>query len=118
MIGDFRDADVWRKAHEFVLTAYRMSHQFPKFEVYALGDQLRRAAVSIPANFAEGFRRRGKADKLRFYNIAEASADECAYYLILIADLGYADTREAAKQLDEVSRMLSAYCRTIRTRRT
>ena len=56
---------------------------------------MRSAAVSVPANIAEGFRRRGKADKARFMNIAEGSLEECRYYLILVKDLGYADTGES-----------------------
>src|SRR5882724_10086977 len=56
---------------------------FPRQETYGLSQQLRRAAVSIPANIAEGFRRRGKADKARFMNLAEGSLEECRYYLIL-----------------------------------
>ena len=57
---------------------------------------MRRAAVSVPANIAEGFRRRGKPDKARFMNMAEGSLEECRYYLILAQDLGYGDTRNLA----------------------
>jgi four helix bundle protein len=65
--------------------------------------------VSIPANIAEGFRRRGHADKARFMNIAEGSIEECRYYLILAKDLGYGDTVALSNVLEEVSRMLNAY---------
>lgn len=75
--------------------------------------QLRRAAVSIPANISEGFRRRGKADKARFMNIAHGSLEECRYYLILSQDLNYGDSGELMRQLDEVSRMLSVYSKAI-----
>jgi four helix bundle protein len=88
----FQDLVVWRKAHEFVLTIYPFTADFPRPETYGLAQQLRRAAVSIPANIAEGFRRRGKADKARFMNIAEGSIEECRYYLILAKDLNYGDT--------------------------
>ena len=71
--------------------------------------QMRRAAVSIPANIAEGFRRRGKADKARFMNMAEGSIEECRYYLILAKDLGYGDTARSTASWEEVSRLLSAY---------
>ena len=70
---------------------------FPKQETYGLSLQMRRAAVSIPANIAEGFRRRGKADKARFMNMAEGSLEECRYYLILAQDLGYGDTRTGSR---------------------
>ncbi len=76
---------------------------------------MRRAAVSIPANIAEGFRRRGKADKARFMNMAEGSIEECRYYLILAKDLGYGDTAGLNNILEEVSRMLNAYAAAILT---
>jgi four helix bundle protein len=88
----FRDLMVWRKAHEFVLAVYRFTSTFPKSEIYGLAQQMRRAAVSIPANIAEGFTRRGKTDKARFMNIAESSLEESRYYLILSQDLGYGQT--------------------------
>ena len=74
-----------------------------------------RAAVSVPANIAEGFRRRGKADKARFMNMAEGSLEESRYYLILAQDLGYAETAKLASALEEVSRLLSAYAAAILT---
>jgi four helix bundle protein len=79
----FRDLQVWRKAHEFVLAAYSYTADFPKHEIYGLTSQMRRASVSIPANIAEGFRRQGRADKARFMNMAQGSLEECRYYLIL-----------------------------------
>jgi len=88
----FQDLVVWRKAHELVLAVYSFTADFPKQETYGLALQMRRAAVSVPANIAEGFRRRGKADKARYMNMAEASLEESRYYLILAKDLGYGDT--------------------------
>ncbi len=105
----FRDLLVWRKAHEFVLAVYAFTAGFPKPETYGLALQLRRAAVSIPANIAEGFRRRGQADKARFMNVAEGSLEECRYYLILAHDLGYGDTDQLAVLLEETSKLLNAY---------
>ena len=104
---------VWQKAHTWVLDIYGLTGRFPKYELYGLTSQLRRAAVSIPANIVEGFRKKGNADKLRFYNISQGSAEECRYYLILAHDLGYADTRLQMSKLDEVCRMLDAYIRAI-----
>jgi len=109
----FRDLAVWRKAHEFVLAVYTFTAGFPRQETYGLALQMRRAAVSIPANIAEGFRRRGKADKARFMNVAEGSVEECRYFLILAADLGYGDTSNLAASLEEISRMLNAYASAI-----
>jgi four helix bundle protein len=100
---------VWRKAHDFVLAIYAYSARFPKHETYGLTGQMRRAAISIPANIAEGFRRRGKGDKARFMNIAEGSLEECRYYLILAQDLGYGDTTDLSNKAEEVSRLLTAY---------
>ena len=77
--------------------------------------QMRRAAVSIPANIAEGFRRRGKADKARYMNIAEGSLEECRYYLILASDLGYGDTKTLTAALEKTSRLLNAYSAAILT---
>jgi four helix bundle protein len=105
----FEDLVVWQKAHQFVLAAYRLSQTFPRSEAYGLSPQLRRAAVSIAANIAEGFKKRGKADKLRFYNIAQGSVEESRYYLILVKDLGYGDVSELGQQLEEVSKLLEAY---------
>ena len=111
----FQDLLVWQKAHGFVLKAYAFTAMFPKQETYGLSLQMRRAAVSIPANIAEGFRRRGKADKARFLNIAEGSVEECRYFLILAKDLGYGDAQKLSATLEEVSRLLNAYTTAILT---
>jgi four helix bundle protein len=111
----FRDLIVWQKAHEYALATYTFTGTFPKAETYGLSSQMRRAAVSIPANIAEGFRKRGRADKARFMNIAEGSIEECRYYLILGQDLGYGQTAALMSLLEEVSRLLNAYARAILT---
>ena len=109
----FRDLVVWRKAHEFVLAVYRYTAGFPKQETYGLSIQMRRAAVSIAGNVAEGFRKRGRADKVRFMNTAEGSIEESRYYLILAEDLGYGKTEHLMHLLEEVSRLLNAYSKAI-----
>jgi four helix bundle protein len=109
----FRDLVVWQKSHEFVMAVYRLSAGFPKHELFGLTNQLRRAAVSIAANIAEGFKRRGRGDKARFLNIAQASLEECRYYLILAQDLHYAETASAMALLEEASRCLEAYVKRI-----
>lgn len=109
----FRDVELWKKAHAWVLAIYKYSDHFPRREMFVLTSQLRRAAISIPANFAEGFKKRGKADKVRFYNIAQGSIEECRYYLILAQDLGYGDSDALHNSLEIVSKMLEAYSRAV-----
>lgn len=104
---------MWQKAHQFVLDVYVMTEKFPKTEIYGLTSQLRRAAVSIAANIAEGFKKRGYKDKARFYNISQGSLEECHYYLILANDLDYSDTDHLVGNLMEVSKMLGAYRRKV-----
>jgi len=105
----FRDVLVWQKAHAFTLAVWSITATFPKEEMFVITAQLRRAAMSVPSNFVEGFRKRTKPDKLRFYNIAQGSADECLYQLILAHDLKYADTTLLRSDLEEVSRLLQGY---------
>ena len=88
---NFQDLVVWQKAHQFVLSVYLYSEYFPKSELYGLTSQLRRSAVSIPANIAEGFKKKTRPDKARYLNIAQGSLEESRYYLILAKDLGYGD---------------------------
>lgn len=111
--GSFKDLLVWQKAHQFVLDVYTLTQSFPKSEVYGLSSQLRRAAISIPANIAEGFKKQSKKDKARFYNISQGSLEECYYYLILTNDLGYSKTSDLIKDLTEVSKMLESYRKSI-----
>ena len=109
----FQDLVVWRKAHEFVLEVYKVTATFPDHERFGLISQLRRAAVSVPANIAEGFKKRTIPDKLRFYNISQGSLEECRYYTILFKDLGYADNLKVQSFLEDTSRLLNKYINTI-----
>jgi four helix bundle protein len=109
----FEDLLVWQRAHAFVLGVYRLTADFPREEQYGLTSQLRRAAVSVPANIAEGFKRRGKADKARLMNIAEGSLEEARYYLRLARDLGYANEPGLSDSAAEVGRLLGSYTRTL-----
>ncbi len=102
----FEDLIVWQKAHQWVLNIYRLTMNFPKQEQFGLTSQLRRAAVSVPANIAEGFKRRGANDKARFYNIAQASLEECRYYLILAHDLQFGEGRHLLPEVETISKML------------
>jgi four helix bundle protein len=103
----FRDLIVWQRAHQFVLSVYQLS--FPKHEQFGLTSQMRRAAISVAADIAEGFKRRGRGDKVRFLNIAQSSLEECRYYLILTEDLQYGETNTSMLLLEEASRCLEAY---------
>lgn len=109
----FQDLITWQKAHQFVLETYRFTDRFPREETYGLTSQLRRAAVSIPANIAEGFRKHSQKEKVRFLNIGQGSLEECRYYLILAGDLGYGNSALIHQQLEEVSRLLEAYVSSI-----
>src|SRR5687768_17681883 len=109
----FEDLVVWQKAHAFVLGVYRVTGTFPREETYGLTAQLRRAAVSVPANIAEGFKKRGRPDKARDMNIAEGSLEEARYYLRLARDLGYESDGTLGHEALEVGRLLGGYARTL-----
>ena len=88
-IDRFEQLDVWKESHAMVLDVYRTTKLHPSEEKFGLISQMRRAAVSIPANIAEGFKRRGLKDKAHFYNIAQGSLEELRYYFIVCRDLHY-----------------------------
>jgi four helix bundle protein len=111
----FEDLVIWQKSHQIALRVYRLTTGFPKTEVYGLTSQMRRAAVSVAANIAEGFKRRQRLDKARVMNIAEASLEELRYYFILARDLEYLAKSEQSKDVEELALMLGAYTRTLRT---
>lgn len=113
---NFKDIIAWQKAHELVLSVYRVTRTFPDSERYALSSQFRRAAVSIPANIVEGTKKLSKADKLRFLNIAQGSLEECRYYILLSKDLQYIDEncyRTLNGEIEETSKLLNAFCKGI-----
>jgi len=112
----FRDLIVWQKAHQFVLAVYQETRcGFPREEIYGLTSQFRRAAVSIAANIAEGFRKQSKSDKARFLNISEGSLEECRYYLILAKDLEYMNDDTMWEQTEEIGRLLNVYRKALLT---
>jgi four helix bundle protein len=107
---NFRDLNVWAKAHTMTLDVYRATAAFPKSELYGLTSQLRRACVSIEANLAEGCGRRSNNEFARFIRIAMGSATEVECHLMIARDLGYLSSdRDVALRaaLDEVKRMLN-----------
>jgi len=87
----FEDLIVWRKSHELSLLIYKITKNFPNDEKFGLISQMRRAAVSVSANIAEGFKRRGYKNKINFYNISQSSLTELHNYMILAKDLKYID---------------------------
>jgi four helix bundle protein len=108
---DFRDLQVWHKAHELVLEVYHATSAFPQNELYGLVSQIRRACVSIPANLAEGCCRRGDREFARFVQIAVASASEVEYLMLLSGDLGYlndAPRDSLTQKVVDVKRMLAS----------
>lgn len=112
----FKDILAWQKAHEFVIKVYKTTKTFPEWERYGLCSQFQRAAVSIPANIAEGYKRLGTADKLHFMNIAQGSLEECRYYVLLTKDIGYINqhTHDVLNaDIEEVSKLLNGYCKGI-----
>ncbi|MCC7154522.1 MAG: four helix bundle protein [Bryobacterales bacterium] len=107
---DFRELQVWQKAHQLTLAVYQVTAGFPREERYGLTSQIRRSCSSIPANVAEGCGRRGDAEFARFCSIAMGSASELEYHLLLSRDLKLikpADHVELAQRTIEVKRMLS-----------
>lgn len=112
----FKDLLVWQYAHQFVLMVYEMTSAYPEFEKFGLRSQFTRAAVSIPANIAEGYKKLGKADKLRFMNTAQGSLEECRYYIILSKDLHYLGNEDIERlrlSLEKVSWYLNSYAQGI-----
>ena len=115
-MSDFTRLRVWEKAHNLALDVYQISGELPKSESYGLQTQMRRAAVSIPTNLAEGSGRSTNRDFARFVSNAIGSASELDYHLLLALDLGYIDqdSAELAKtKVAEIRRMLSALRRNL-----
>jgi four helix bundle protein len=106
---NFRELKVWQGSHALVLEVYRLTRSFPPEERFCLVTQLRRAAVSVPTNLAEGAKRQTRPDYARFINMAEGSLAETEYLITLSRDLGYL-TRSATEaplaEMGVISRML------------
>jgi four helix bundle protein len=112
----FTELKVWERSHKLVLTIYRLTAHFPQAEVFGLTSQLRRACVSVPANIAEGAKRRSQKDFAHFLNIAEGSLSEVEYLLGLSRDLGYMSevgVTQVLTEASEVLKMLASLRRTV-----
>ena len=120
MTTRFEDIIAWQKARIFIKHVYTITRKFPDDEKFGLISQFRRAAVSIAANIAEGYKRLGKDDKLRFLNYSQGSLEECRCYIILSVDIGYVSEEEASKMIDEIeetSKLLNGYSNAIVNRK-
>ncbi len=109
-IQGFRDLKIWQRSREMVKTAYLLTATFPKEEIYGLTSQLRRCAISVPSNIAEGSVKRSTREFLRFLNIAYGSLAELETQLQLAADLGYLTNEvlnEPLTEIDEIGRMIN-----------
>ncbi len=93
-IKSFQDLNIWKEAHSLALEVYRITKEFPKMEMFGLISQLRRAAVSVPANIAEGMGRNTTKELLSFIYNSRGSLSEVIYHLILSKDLGYLDKKD------------------------
>lgn len=114
-IERFEELEVWQLAHRLVLDVYKTTQELPRDQKFGLIAQMQRAGVSVPANIAEGFKRRGRADKVRFYNFAQGSLEETRYYFILCRDLGYKVNYESlVQQAERVGRMLTGLINSVR----
>lgn len=109
-IKSFTDLITWQKAHQLVLSIYRVTLSFPKEEIYSLVDQMRRCAISITSNIAEGFSRKSYKEKVQFYSIALGSSTELQNQLLISKDIGYISKEkfhEIAIQTVEVNKLIN-----------
>jgi four helix bundle protein len=114
--NSFKGLIVWQKAHLLVLAIYKATKNYPKEEVYSLTNQVRRAAVSVAANIAEGYKKKTTPNKLNFLNISEGSLEEVKYYITLSKDLEYINEKTATELdslADEVGRLLHGYSKSV-----
>jgi four helix bundle protein len=109
---DFRSLKIWQKAHALALAIYKATEQFPKQELYSLTNQIQRAAVSIPANIAEGCGKDSDAELKRYCLIAMGSSSELEYLLLLARDLHYLQSsiyQSIQNDLVEMRKMLNSF---------
>jgi four helix bundle protein len=100
---------VWQKANELATLVYKVTSKYPKHEQYGLTSQIRRASASVSANIAEGYKRFGKNEKVRFLNIAESSLTEVSSYIQLAKNLGYPESTNIELLVTSVGKLLTAY---------
>jgi four helix bundle protein len=116
-INTFTDLRVWKESHALVLLTYKSTKVFPKDELFGLTSQMRRTAVSVTSNIAEGFARLGRKEKIQFYSIARGSLVELENQFIIARDVGYISEDEwkiIAGQIVPVHQLLNAFIRSTR----
>ena len=120
MTTRFEDIIAWQKARVFINHVYQITKGFPSEEKFGLVSQFQRAAVSIAANIAEGYKRIGRDDKIRFFNYSQGSLEECRCYIYLSSDFG-SITNDVANQMieeiEETSKLLNGYIFSINKRK-
>lgn len=118
MSNTYRDLNVWKRSIDLAEKIYRLTAAFPASEAYGISAQMRRAAVSVASNIAEGWGRRSRKDYGKFVLIARGSNDELQTQLVIAERLGFGDTvqvADAAALSDEVGRMLGGLHRFLQT---
>ena len=117
MVNSYRDLLVWQRAMELVAEIYRVTKLLPKTELYALSDQMRRAAVSIPSNIAEGQQRGSVNEFIHFLTIAKGSSGELLTQLIICNQLNYLTKEQTTIAVDltkQINKMLYSLITTLR----
>lgn len=112
----YEDLIAWQQAYAIVIKVYEATKRFPTDERYGLTQQIRRAAVSIPSNIAEGFGRHSRPDYLRFLDIARGSTYELQTQMRIAQDLGFADDKELMDRIEELERVLNGLIRSLRSK--
>ena len=114
----FKELIVWQKAVEFCTATYKVTENFPKSEIYGLTGQIRRSAVSVPSNIAEGQRRGHKSEFVQFLRISYGSAAELETQLLIAFNIGYLSERDfnsLNNSLEEILRMLNKLISSIKS---
>jgi four helix bundle protein len=120
-ITTFEDLEVWKKSHRLVLDIYKLTKEFPTEELFGITRQIRRAAVSIPNNIAEGFGRHTTKDLIHFLIQARGSLCEIRYLILLSTDLKIVSKEDKSSyinDINEIGRMLNGLIRSLRKRLT
>lgn len=118
-MGLVYDLNLWKEAHQLVLAVYKTVENYPKSEIFALSSQMKRCAISVPANIVEGYKKQTKAHQIHFYNISDTSLEELKYYFLLSKDLKYIAEDEykiLINKGEDVGRMIAGYTKHIKTK--